>query len=70
MSKIEYVPKNWIKKCILDQSNPNNDANDLCLDGYLFKRYRVNKNTINCLCKNPFCSGFVTLSKNNDVIER
>ncbi|CAF0936932.1 unnamed protein product [Brachionus calyciflorus] len=55
---------------ISDKPNPNHDAHDLCLNGYLFKRQRINKNSINWLCKIPLCSGSVTLSKNNDKIER
>ncbi|RNA05971.1 hypothetical protein BpHYR1_052413 [Brachionus plicatilis] len=54
-NKIEYIPNNWFNKAVMEKKNPNHDAHDLCLNGYLFKRQRVNKKSINWLCKN-FCS--------------
>lgn len=69
-NKIEYVENNWFNKVVSENSNPNHDAHYLCLDGYFFKRHRINKNTINWLCKVPLCPGSATVSKNNDNLER
>ncbi|CAF1076776.1 unnamed protein product [Brachionus calyciflorus] len=51
---------------ILDSSNPYHDAYDLFLNGYLFKKQRLNKNGINWLCKIKSCPGSVTLSKKDE----
>ncbi|RNA20979.1 hypothetical protein BpHYR1_012951 [Brachionus plicatilis] len=67
---IKYIPNNWFKKSIIELENPNYDAHDLCLNGYLFKRHRINKKSINWLCKSTNCSGSVTLSKKTDNVER
>jgi hypothetical protein len=67
-SQIEYIPNNWFSKTVMDKENPNHDAHDLCLNGYLFKRQRVNKKSINWLCKVKGCSSSVTL--NGDKVER
>ena len=41
---------------------------DLCLDGYLFKRNRINKNSINLLCKVAGCSSSVTVNREEKVV--
>ncbi|CAF1126652.1 unnamed protein product, partial [Brachionus calyciflorus] len=69
MDKIEYVENNWFNKKIKESENLNHDAHDLCLNGILFKRQRINKNSINWLCKVPNCSGSVTILKLNEKRE-
>jgi hypothetical protein len=70
MKKIEYVPNNWYNNSVQQKDNPNHDAHDLCYEGFLFKRQRINKNSINWLCKVPICPGSVTLSKSDETVER
>jgi hypothetical protein len=66
---IKYIPNNRFNVKLLNQSNPNHDGHDLCYNGILFKRHRINKNSINWLCKNSNCLGSITLKNSNDDIQ-
>ena len=62
-----YLPNNWYSSEKLDQENKNHDGMDLCLNGYLFKRQRINKNSINWLCKTSGCNASVTVTKEEKI---
>ncbi|CAF0884641.1 unnamed protein product, partial [Brachionus calyciflorus] len=67
---MEYVPNNWFNSKHINLENLNHDAHDLLHNGFLFKRQRINKNTINWLCKTGGCSGSVTVNKHDEKITR
>ncbi|CAF1032466.1 unnamed protein product [Brachionus calyciflorus] len=66
---IEYIPNNRFNSTLLNQANLNHDGHDVCYNGLLFKRQRINKNSINWLCKVINCPGSITLKIANDEIQ-
>ncbi|CAF1044124.1 unnamed protein product [Brachionus calyciflorus] len=62
-----YLPNYWFTSEKVNQENQNHDCMDLCLNGYLYKRQRINKNSINWLCKTSGCNASVTITKDEKI---
>ncbi|CAF0978065.1 unnamed protein product [Brachionus calyciflorus] len=64
-----YVPNNKLKQETLT-NNLNHDSHQLCFNGHISKRQRINKNnTINWICKISKCSGSVTILIGQEKVE-
>ncbi|CAF1038608.1 unnamed protein product [Brachionus calyciflorus] len=66
-NSIIYIPNTWFSSDKINDKDSNHDCMDLCYDGYLFKRHRINKNSINWLCKTNGCNSSVTVTRDEEI---
>lgn len=66
-NSISYIPNTWFSSDKINDIDTNHDCMDLCYDGYLFKRHRINKNSINWLCKTNGCNSSVTVTRDEKI---
>lgn len=59
--KVEYLYNNTYKEEFDKDGNPKKQGLDLLIEGFLFKKHRYNKNSINWLCKHEECKGSITV---------
>ncbi|CAF1135550.1 unnamed protein product, partial [Brachionus calyciflorus] len=65
---ITFLPNTWFNSEIKANENLDHNGMDLCFNGYLFKRHRINKNSINWICKVNGCNASVTLTRDDKLL--
>ena len=66
--ELNYIESNHFKPTFNENGNKEKKGLELVVNKYLFKRYRVNKSSINWICKNEKCKSSITIDKNEKVI--
>ena len=65
-SKFSYIRNAAWKEA--DEADERRKGYNLLIDGHVFLRRRLNKDSINWGCKNKFCNATVTISDDNQAI--